>query len=229
MSLTRNEKTLEILFNSFFLNSFRLGQIIACSPSTRAEAERGYDSMFKSDFSELYIQFKLTSFKKKKNLYKVHINREQLHTLKKRYQNEAEAFYVFDYFRSLDELIELQRSIKSSKQFLKRYLSVDVHSIPATAQYLVFKHPRNENTLPDIEIETINGTTEKIGKGSYRVRRCSTLVDRYKRGEIGRLVKSGGHASSIDSDVSSYDKNTLFEPVSDNNNTAQGTLFAYFN
>lgn len=43
-AMTPNEKTTEILFNRYFLQSFRLGEVVLYAPSSREEYEKGYDA-----------------------------------------------------------------------------------------------------------------------------------------------------------------------------------------
>jgi hypothetical protein len=185
------EKTEEILFNRFFLQGFRLGEVTMYAPSTVEEARNGYDSMFTglSIFREIYLQFKAPTYSESRGHFTIHTTRHQ-HRMLKQYPPHT-AYYLTHTFSSLEECTEAQRNVRIAVDFLKHFIAIEIAFLPNDVDFFHYYKPHSHRESPQIAYKrTSDGVTRKaehevIGDGWLR---GNQLVEKFKDDHIGALV-----------------------------------------
>jgi hypothetical protein len=186
-----SEKTFEILFNKFLLQSFNLGELVLYAPTSYEEFTNGYDTKITGlgSFREIILQFKSPTINKKGDLFTVDITKHQ-HEVLKDYDNDT-AYYVIPTFRSIKELNEIQASIKNATDFLKHCICIDVSSLPEQVDFIHYNKPESHKESPLIKYKTPKDGTAKKAKHSIKGKawmRGSTLAERFKSNSVGSVV-----------------------------------------
>ena len=184
------EKTEEILFNRYFLQGFRLGEVTTYAPSSVEEAKNGYDSKFLglSTFHEIYLQFKAPTYSKK-GLFTIRTTCHQ-HQILRTYPSLT-AYYVAHTFISFRECTEAQQNIRESVDFLKHFIAIEIASLPEDIEFFHYRKPPSHRESPQITYKCISdGNTRKAvnevtGDGWLR---GNQLVEKFKDGQAGSLI-----------------------------------------
>jgi hypothetical protein len=117
-----------MLFNRYFLQSFRLGEITLYAPTSREEYKQGYDGRFTgtSSFREVYLQFKRPQWHSG-GTFSIKTTPHQHANLLKR--PAGSAFYVAHTFLNMSELGEAQQGAGCAKDFLRYFVLIDVTAL----------------------------------------------------------------------------------------------------
>lgn len=197
-----SEKSIEILFNRCLLQSFELGAVHLFAPTSFEEYRSGYDGKIvgKRPLREMYLQFKSPSFSEDKLRYMVRITPHQHRALQCLYPLKS-AYYVSPMFRTLAEFKEAQTNLSGSvNEFLMHFVCVDAASIPADAVFFKYDHTENRRLSPKIRVKLGSEGGAHEGKHSASHKDwCSgsSLLSRFKSGEVGAKVKSGRLAELV--------------------------------
>lgn len=184
------EKTAEILFNRFMLQSFRHREVAIYAPSTAEEARNGYDPKLfgMKQFREIYLQFKAPTYSEKKRHLLVRFIPEQ-HALLKVYRPKT-AFYVCPMFSAYADLVTAQKRVRNTLDFLRHFLVIDASILPKDVYSLYYSIPSSHRQSPD----AVYKCTSSAGSESLRREDCllgNQLIQKFKKDEIGSVVLLG--------------------------------------
>ena len=160
-----------------------------------------------NSFRELVLQFKSPRFSEPKNRFTISLTRHQ-HILLKEYP-QFSAYYVTHTFTSIVELFDQQRAVKTSADFLKYFVCIEVSSLPLDVDFIQYTKPESHRESPNLRFkQTCDGSTRtaahKIeGKGWER---GNTLIDKLKNDAVGTIVELAGRTESTT--LSRVQKNT---------------------
>ncbi|MFT3879956.1 MAG: hypothetical protein QM703_09895 [Gemmatales bacterium] len=183
-----SEKTAEILFNRYLLQSFPLGGVELFAPTSFEEYKNGYDAKFygTSSFREIYLQFKSPTYSASKARFTISPTTHQ-HLRLKDYPPRT-AFYVAPMITSMAELNAIQASLKSSLDFLKYFICIDANNLPNVVSFLQYEQPTSHRESPRIRYKIpddggIRTAQHPIGVEDWL--RGNQLQDKFKKGIIG--------------------------------------------
>jgi hypothetical protein len=127
------EKTQEMVFARYFLQSCGMRKVWLYAPSTVEEAIEGYDSKMigANSFWELRLQFKAPTYKMRERLFRIEIDTEQHKTLQQHCKPDS-AYYVTHLFRSLAELREAEQQVRNSAELLLNFVAIEISHLPST-------------------------------------------------------------------------------------------------
>lgn len=187
-----SEKMSEILFNRYFLQSFRLGEVSLYAPSSVEEFKSGYDSKLigSSTFRELYLQFKAPTYSERKGLFTIQVKRDQHRKLKEYYPPRT-AYYVAHMFSSLQEVTSVQKNLKIAADFLRDFIAIEISSLPEDVSFFQYE-PVSHSKSPTIKYKLPsegNIRTAKYDIARKDWLRGNQLVDEFKRNSIGAIVE----------------------------------------
>lgn len=183
-----SEKSAEILFNRFLLQSFPLGRVQLFAPTSFEEFRNGYDARVVgfSSFRELYLQFKAPLYSESRARFTVSATAHQ-HRLLKSYPPRS-AYYVAPMFKSLAELNAAQSNLHTAADFLKNFVCIEVAPLPTELDFFHYVQPPSHRESPQVKYKTPgDGQTRTAihpvnGDGWLR---GSTLLTKFKANEIG--------------------------------------------
>ena len=197
-----SEKAAEILFNRFLLQSFPLGGVQLFAPSSIEEFKKGYDTKVTgwSSLRELYLQFKAPTYSESRGLFTIRLTPHQHRLLQASYPARA-AYYVAAMFRSLTELNSAQATVKTAANFLKRFVCIDVASLPSEVDFLHYIQPASHRESPFVKFKTPNDGSTRTASHSVSADgwlRGSTLAKKFKAKEVGvRYDLTGGYLGAM--------------------------------
>lgn len=137
-----SEKLSEILFNSYFLRLFELGEVEFYAPSQVEELKLGYDASFtgRSKAWEVILQFKQPE--PRTNFFTIKVDPQQLHTLHG--IKHRHVYYAAPAHRTHREVADLQRQTTSDPcDFLNTYILLDVNDLPRNTATIRFDRTKN--------------------------------------------------------------------------------------
>jgi hypothetical protein len=183
------EKTEEMLFSRYFLQGFRLGEVTMYAPSTVEEAKRGYDSQFTglSGFRELYLQFKAPAYSERQRRFTINTTKPQ-HQRLLRYPSHT-AYYLTHTFSSLEECTAAQRNVREAVNFLRHFLAIDIASLRDDVASFRYLKPPSHRESPQITYTCTTNRTKHLKVGNDGWLRGNQLVEKFKDGSIGALVR----------------------------------------
>lgn len=146
------EKTEEMLFTRYFLQACGLGNVTLYAPSSVEERVLGYDAKLfgAQSFREISVQFKAPIYKKREGLFRIDITPHQHKILKHDYPPRS-AFYVTHTFRSLEELHEVERTMKNVLDFLLHFITIEISGLSDDLRFFTYKKPTLYSVPPDIK------------------------------------------------------------------------------
>jgi len=184
--MTPNEKTTEMLFNRYFLQSFRLGQVVLYAPSSREEYEKGYDARLTGipQFREVLLQFKRP--KVLKGGFRISLTPHQHTNLRRR--PSGSSFYVGHTFANLKELEAAQKNAAASREFLKHFILISVDALAEDACHVFYERGATD-LARSVSVQRGNGEgslTETIPSRFYSL--GGSFVKAFQNREVGRDV-----------------------------------------
>lgn len=185
---TISEKSLEILFNRFLLQSFQLGAVQLFAPTSVEEFRSGYDSKIVgfSSLRELYLQFKAPLYSEARDRFTVTPTDHQ-HALLKAYPPQT-AYYVVPTLRSLAELNSAQRDLASASEFLKHFICIEVSTLPSDVSFFQYTKPATHRESLQIAFKTSQDGAVRIAQhpiASDGCQRGNMLLAKFKTGDVG--------------------------------------------
>ena len=146
------EKTEEMLFTRYFLQACGLGNGTLYAPSSVEERVLGYDAKLfgAQSFREIFVQFKAPIYKQREDLFRIDITSHQHKILKHTYRPRS-AFYVTHTFRSLEELHEVESTMKNALDFLLHFIAIEISGLSDDLRFFTYKKPTLYSVLPDIK------------------------------------------------------------------------------
>jgi len=201
-----NEKTVEILFNRYFLSAFGLRNLKLFAPTSVKEYRLGYDAKFVGHKSlrEVYLQFKApTRYSDKHNRFTIRITEHQ-HELLKKYHPDS-AYYVAPMFRSFEELNEVESAMTSSEIFLRFFACIEISNLPDSISYFHIKPPDKNKTAPDARYNLKEDPNKKNArhpvKGKDLVLLGNWLLNRLKDKKVGAVLDTSNEGISEDLEI----------------------------
>jgi hypothetical protein len=187
-----SEKLLETLFTRFTMQSFGLGGTWVHAPSAKEEFVNGYDMKIvgMKHMRELILQFKKPRITKDGfGFSTVPHQHKALRTL---YPPHT-AYYVSSTFRTMTEIQDAQRNIRSSLDFLKYYVCIEiVSSLPHDLDFIQYE--RDESLMArSVKYKCENDGAIRRAQRPLKGRGCwesgSGLINKFKRRAAGSIVE----------------------------------------
>lgn len=187
-----SEKTSEILFNHYFLRAFRLGEISVYAPSSVEEFKNGYDSKLigLSSFRELYLQYKAPIYSENKRHFTIKVTKHQ-HRMLKQYPDHT-AYYVAHTFTSLKDILDAQKKLRISINFLKYFVAIEISSLPEEITFFQYSQPSSHRESLRIRYKKTSDGNCRIASNKIVGSAClrgNQLAEKFKNHCIGTLVQ----------------------------------------
>jgi hypothetical protein len=185
-----NEKTLEMLFNRYFMQAFRFGEISLFAPTNAEERREGYDARFFNEnqkpFREILLQFKAPEIQKQK--FKIKCTPEQHNKLCKKYFSDA--FYVVPTFKSIQDLNLKQQEVRNSLEFLSFFICIKItKDLPKEIDSFSYQKTSEGNKIPGFHykkrFKNRKLSKDFLVKPRSLLLRGDQLVKKYKQKKIG--------------------------------------------
>jgi hypothetical protein len=207
MSTLVSEKAAEILFNRFMLQWFGLGGAQLFAPTSRQEYDHGYDGKVVGfgAMRELYLQFKSPSLSERDRRFTVTLDPRQ-HSRLRTYP-AGSAYYVAGMFSSMADFNRAQTEVRTAEDFLRHFLCVDASALPDNARRVTYGIPESHSHSPRPGYKTgENGRSplDYVSLDRDTWDRGNTLVDRLRKGQVGRVIRfdPAAEASPVDQALS---------------------------
>ena len=168
-----NEKLIEMLFNYNALRFLEGEKVTMYAPSTREEFACGYDSklMGANGFEELYIQFKTPNLLE--NYGRSVPTTPHQHARLLHYPPKT-AYYVTHTFHEIHQVQELQRTITSPEEFLRRYFAIEANHFEQDVtriRYYVYDDEHPEEITYKLRLDPGRRPSSSTARG------CSEIAD----------------------------------------------------